>query len=79
VYKLSRLYLLTVPYHSDRVAVEVNMQDAETRLPVTSGVRDELRALKIGGQTYDEMLKCLIELARRHRDELTEIAATQPV
>lgn len=66
-------------FRSDKLSMEVNMQDLETRLPVTSGVRDELRALKVGGQTYDEMLKCLIELARRHRDELTEIATQQQV
>ncbi len=55
------------------------MQDVETRLPITSGVRDELRRLKVGGQTYGEVLKCLIELAERHKDELVEIATRQQV
>jgi predicted CopG family antitoxin len=37
------------------------MSDGRTRLPISPPVRDKLRAQKVGGETYDEVILRLIE------------------
>jgi predicted CopG family antitoxin len=45
----------------------------ETRLPVSSGLRDELRSMKRGAETYEDVLWHLLELAKRHCNEFALI------
>lgn len=38
-------------------------QAAETRVPCSEKTRDRLRAVKVGGETYDDVMNRLLERA----------------
>ena len=43
----------------------VRIMPADTHIPVTAETREELRALKQPGQTYDDLLRALTQQQRR--------------
>ena len=43
----------------------IRIMPADTHIPVTAETREELRALKQPGQTYDDLLRALAQQQRR--------------
>lgn len=39
----------------------MNMAETRTRLPISPHVRDKLRAQKVGGDTYDDVILRLLD------------------